>query len=631
MLEGSEDTTIQGDPDRSGSEGLALADVATTVSLAAIALALAILFLLVVKLGSVASLLLTVAAMAAVLFGPTHGLLATAAGFVAYRLHSEPFGIHLKTQIIEASLIALVAVAIPWGGRYVDALRRGRPPAAAKGGLRLPDGARAYALLVDFVERRTFDFSWRLTLRESRRGFVPFVILGAGLIAGLLVRDPVGLQASLLTMLIAVLCTAGVFGARYGFAAGVLAAVLLNDVVAPGHGAAAMGSSAAVMNLIGFAAVGWSVGLLADRLQRKQSALEVLVTASHEISTTTDEAIIHQTLFDSLSKLTDRNWVETSDDSGAIRLSSPAEGAPTAPADDEDIAEEWNSRPLIADGRTVGAVRWRYLGLETDVEIADEIAASLVDLGASAIVRARLSLEKSEMEFIARSEHLRTILLDTVSHHFRSPLAGILGSVTSVLNLPDQHDREVRRELLLIIKEQTNRLSRYVDNFLSVARLESGSIDVNFADVLIEPLIYDVWESFGEAGGARRFLQVKVDPRPIRADPNLLAQVLGNVLENAIKFSPEESIVDVRSRREGDKFLLEVTDQGVGIQAGTEDHIFRRFFRNPGAKAPGLGLGLYITRSLIEMQGGAVKASNRDDGVSGLKVALTLPAPVMAR
>jgi two-component system sensor histidine kinase KdpD len=631
MSGGPLDTTVQGDPDRSGPARLAFADVATTASLAAIALALAITFLLVVKLGSVASLFLTVAVMAAVLFGPTHGLLATAAAFVAYRLHAEPSGIHLKTQAIEASLIALVAVAIPWGGRYIAAMRRGRRPAAEKGGLQLRDAASAYALFLDFIERRTFNFSWRLTLRESRRGFIPFVILGAGLIAGVLVRDPVGLQASSLTMLIAVLCTAGVFGARYGFAAGVLAAVVLNDILAAGHGEAAMGSSAAVMNLVVFAAVGWSVGTLADRLQRKRSALEVVVTASREISTTTDEAVIHRALFDSLSKLADRSWIETSDDSGAIRLTSPAEGAPPAPADGEDVAEGWRTRPLIADGRTVGAVRWRYLGLETDVEIADEIAASLVDLGASAIVRARLSVEKSEMEFIARSEHLRTILLDAVSHHFRSPLAGILGSVTSVLNLPDQHDREVRRELLLIIKEQANRLSRYVDNFLSVARLESGSIEVNLADVLVEPLIYDVWESFGEAGGARRFLQVKVDPRPIRADPSLLAQVLGNVLENAIKFSPEESIVDVRSRREGDKLLLEVTDQGVGIQAGSEDHIFRRFFRSPGAKAPGLGLGLYITRSLIEMQGGAVVASNRDDGVMGLKVTLALPAPVMAR
>jgi signal transduction histidine kinase len=151
---------------------------------------------------------------------------------------------------------------------------------------------------------------------------------------------------------------------------------------------------------------------------------------------------------------------------------------------------------------------------------------------------------------------------------------------------------------------------------------------VNLAEVHLEPLIFDVWETFGEAGGSRRFLQVDIDPQPIRADPTLLAQVLGNVLENAIKFSPEESIVDVRSRREGGKILLEVTDQGVGVLAGNEDNIFRRFFRSPGAKAPGLGLGLYITRSLVEMQGGEVEAKNRDDGATGLRVSLVLPLEV---
>ncbi|HZZ33594.1 MAG TPA: ATP-binding protein [Phenylobacterium sp.] len=600
---------------------LPFADVATTGSLAAVAFALAISLLLVVKLGSIASLVLTAALMAAVLFGPTHGLLAAAAAFVAWRLHAGRAGIQLETQAIEAGLIALVAVAVPWGGRSIAVARRRR----AAGGTPLPDGARAYGLLVDFVRRRTFDFSWRLTLRETRRGFIPFLILAAGGLFSLLVRDPVGPAASLLTMLVAVLCTAGVLGARYGFASGVLAAVLLNDLIAPVPGAAIPSASGALMNLVIFAAVGLSVGALADGLQRKRNALKVLVTASREISATTDEAVIHRALFDSLSKLTHRNWIETRDDGGAIRLVSPAADAPPAPRAGEDIAEGWRRRPLIADGRVVGAVRWRYRGLETDVEIADEIAASLIDLGAAAIVRSRLSLEKSEMEFVARAEHLRTILLDAVSHHFRSPLAGILGSVTSVLNLPEQHDREMRRELLLIIKEQANRLSRYVDNFLSVARLESGSIDINRADVLLEPLIYDVWETFGEAGGARRFLQVNVDPRPVRADPSLLAQVLGNVLENAIKFSPEGSIVDVRSRREGDKLVLEVTDQGVGVQAGSEDHIFRRFFRNPGAKAPGLGLGLYIARSLLEMQGGTVAARNRTDGESGLRVELVLP------
>ena len=270
-------------------------------------------------------------------------------------------------------------------------------------------------------------------------------------------------------------------------------------------------------------------------------------------------------------------------------------------------------------------MRWWFPGGGEEVRIADEVAAALTGLGASAVVRTRLSAEKAEMEFIARTEHLRTILLDAVSHHFRSPLAGIIGSVTSVLNLPDQHDREIRRELLLIVKEQANRLNRYVDNFLSVARLESGSVDVNFVDVDVEPLIYDVWESFGEAGGARRFLHVDADGQPLRADPTLLKQVLGNLLEHAIKFSAEGSVVKVRSHRLSERHVLQVLDQGPGVPEATLTRIFERFYRLPGASAPGLGLGLYISRSLVEVMGGEVEAANRSDGETGFSISMLMP------
>src|SRR5687768_17167022 len=145
----------------------------------------------------------------------------------------------------------------------------------------------------------------------------------------------------------------------------------------------------------------------------------------------------------------------------------------------------WRVHPLSADGREVGAVRWRFPGADTAG--LDEIAKAVIDLAASAIVRARLNAEKAEMEYVAQTEQLRLVLLDAVSHHFRSPLAGILGSVTSILGLPDQN-MAARRELLLIIKDQTNRLSRYVDNFLSVARLETGAIVPNPADIALEAL-----------------------------------------------------------------------------------------------------------------------------------------------
>ena len=620
MSGGSQDRGAAGGAERPGPAWNPLVDTATIVLIIVSATGLAAVLVVAGQIAYLPALLLTGALAAAVLFGPTHGLLAVAAGLVAARLYGDGQIGRVDSRAGAFLLVAVAAVAVPWLAVLIRTAQADRRAAAQFPAPAPPLGERIAASLAGFARRQTSDFSWPLTLQKTRRGVIPYLILGVGAFASLVGRDEIGVEGGMQLMLVATLCVAGVFGSRYGVAAGLLAAVVLNDFVIARHDIE-LPTPSATLNLIVFASVGWCVGLIADSLQAKRSALKVVVSASREISTTTDEAVIHHALFDSLAKLMARSWVEIRDQAGSTVLASPG----VAPLSEAEPLAGWHARPLAADGRMVGSVRWRYLGPAADVAIADEIAGSLVDLGGSAIVRARLSVEKSEMEFMARSEHLRTILLDAVSHHFRSPLAGIIGSVTSVLNLPDQHDREVRRELLLIIKEQANRLSRYVDNFLSVARLESGSIDVNLVDVLIEPLIYDVWETFGEAGGARRFLQVKVDPQPVRADPGLLAQVLGNVLENAIKFSPEESIVDVRGRRDGDKLVIEVTDQGVGVQSGNEDHIFRRFFRSPGAKAPGLGLGLYITRSLVQMQGGEVRASNRNDGESGLKVALTLP------
>ena len=103
-------------------------------------------------------------------------------------------------------------------------------------------------------------------------------------------------------------------------------------------------------------------------------------------------------------------------------------------------------------------------------------------------------------------------------------------------------------------------------------------------------------------------------------------KALVNILENAIKFSAEGSMVAVRARRAGEAVVLEFTDQGCGVAPGATERIFDRFFRGQSTPAPGLGLGLYITRSLIEILGGSVRAQNRTDGEGGLVISVSLPA-----
>lgn len=434
----------------------------------------------------------------------------------------------------------------------------------------------------------------------------------AGLVAVLVMRPAVGGGSPALLLVAAVVALAALHGARFGALAG-LAAVIAMHMFSSDAGWSAHWPRA-VLDMALMVAMGWGCGRFADQVNLERGGLRALTDASREFWAARDEAAVWSILFDSLVRLSPRASLRLVDETG-VTLHETLR---------PDVGR-WRSRRLSSDGRDLGAVFWAVPNTGLERPGRDELMASIVDLGASAVARTRLTAEKADLEFVARTEQLRTILLDAVSHHFRTPLAGIIGSVTGVLNLPEPHDRAARRDLLLIIKEQANRLHRYVENFLSVARLESGAIEMKLEEIAVEPLLYDVWETFGEAGGARRFLHVKVDQGLVRADAALLVQVFGNVLENAIKFSSEGSVVDVRSRRVEGKLVFDITDQGCGIVPANENKIFDRFFRSRGAIAPGLGLGLYITRSLVEMQGGAVEAHNRADGESGLVVSISLP------
>lgn len=523
-------------------------------------------------------------------------------------------------------LFGLLCAAVVSAGLYADFARRRENAARAL----LAAGGRLSVHVSDtalgqFMRSAGGEGLGRSdALENTGRTVACVLVIGAGWALARVVGGAFGPGAALIIMIGAVLAAGSALGASLGLAGGVLAVLASMAFPAPAQAQFATTPPIIAFDLLMFASFGWGIGRLADRLQHERRAMDSLTSASREFAAGADEASVRRIMLESLVKVTGGGAVELVDETGGASLVSPGEGRGRSVQG--AATGGWRERTLSSDGRVVGTARWRPGLRDGRRGGGDDVAISVIDLGASAIVRARLGVEKAEMEFRARTEHLRTILLDAVSHHFRSPLAGILGSATSILNLPEQHDREARRELLLIIKEQANRLNRYVENFLSVARLESGAIDVNLTEVAVEPLLYDVWETFGEAGGARRFLHAQVGEATVWADRSLLAQVFGNILENAIKFSGEGSMVDIRCRRERAQMVIEFTDQGCGVAPSNEDRIFDRFFRSQATQAPGLGLGLYITRSLVEMLNGTVKARNRTDGESGLVISVSLPA-----
>lgn len=600
--------------------------MAATVALFALLIAAGAAFLNSFTTNAVPTILMAAVLMVAVVMGLAYGVVAALFALIAYQLL---VGAPLADRELATSdfpLMVLFGLGALVAGRYTDIVRKRDMQARVllQAGQPLSSQASEPAL-GRFLQRVKLDGrsgERSSAAEEVQRALVSFCVVGAGLVASLIARDMLGPTAGVLCALAGVLAVGGVLGARFGFAAGMLGAVVLNQIDAA-QGALGMreGDLGKAFIIVVFAAAGWGVGRVADLAQHERRTLRTIMDAGRDFSASRDEAAMRRALLDVLAKLSPRARVEITGDAGAERLS-------ISPSADKQWAEgdpRWRVHPLASDGREVGVVRWRFPGGEGATAPLDDATRALVDLAASAIVRARLNAEKADMEFVAQTENLRLILLDAVSHHFRSPLAGILGSVTSILALPEHHDGAMRRELLLIIKEQTNRLSRYVDNFLSVARLETGAIVPNMTEVALEPLIYDVWETFGEAGGARRFLQAKIDHETLMTDPGLLGQVLGNVLENAIKYSPEGSVVDVRTETEDDRVVIRVTDRGPGIAPESQGRVFERFYRMRGVAAPGLGLGLYITRSLVEILGGSVDARNRTDGATGLVVSVSLP------
>jgi len=562
--------------------------------------------------GGLPTMLMVAVLLSSVMFGALYGAFAAALASAVYRMR---VGAPLQTDDLGVLLVFSSAVVAT--GAYTDLIRRQSRQSLTlrQAATPLVQHAAGHAFQ-EFLQQTRPESAASMSPRdETQRGVVSLCIVGSGVVAGYLVRDTLGEPLSLGCALASVVLVGGLVGARFGLFAGVIAWLAL-DRLFPGSNTAV--EAAIVMSA--FAAMGWSVGLLGDRTRQAQRALETLVAAGRDLSAANNESEIRRGLMDSLANLSPRSRVQVCDANGPSLIRTPVAGGEWSEGD-----PRWRTRALTAADRDVGLVRWWFPGSRRDAQALDEIAVSLIDLAASAIVRAKLNVEKGDIELVARTEHLRTILLDAVAHHFRSPLAGILGSVTSILNLRDEHDPAVQRELLFIIKEQANRLNRYVDNFLSVARLESGDVDVSLTDVNIESLVYDVWEKFGEAGGARRFLTADIDLGTIRTDPGLMSQALGNVLENAIKYSPEGSTVDVHARYEDGRMILTVRDEGPGVPSERLSRIFGRFYRGGPERAPGLGLGLYITRSLVEVLGGEVVAENKGDGGSGLAITISVP------
>jgi two-component system, OmpR family, sensor histidine kinase KdpD len=242
---------------------------------------------------------------------------------------------------------------------------------------------------------------------------------------------------------------------------------------------------------------------------------------------------------------------------------------------------------------------------------------------AIALERVRLAEEARSAAVRARTEEMRSSLLSAVSHDLRTPLASITGAATALRD--DSNLSGVTRiDLIRSICEEAERLERLVANLLDMTRLQSGSLSLKRDWIPLEEAI----------GSALTRLEQKLANHPVRleipadiplifVDPVLFEQVFINLFENACKYTPSDTLIEVHASRRGESVDIEVRDHGPGAPVGTEEQLFEKFYRGHHAGTSGAGLGLPICRGILEAHGGLIRAAHALGG--GLSFQLSVP------
>jgi len=247
---------------------------------------------------------------------------------------------------------------------------------------------------------------------------------------------------------------------------------------------------------------------------------------------------------------------------------------------------------------------------------------------ALALERARLAEQSAHDRRRADEERLRNALLSSVSHDLRTPLGVITGAVSTALETPDLAESE-RRELLQSAQDEAQRLHRLVSNLLDITRLESGALDLHTEWTPLEEVVGAALNRRELAAEAHRVRVTLPEDLPLVAmDGVLMEQLLLNLLDNALKYSPPGSPVDIKAWAAGKSLTLSVSDQGPGIPAGEEERIFEKLARGQAAtNRPGTGLGLAICKGIVTAHGGRIQAVNHPQGGAQFLVTLPLGTP----
>jgi signal transduction histidine kinase len=283
--------------------------------------------------------------------------------------------------------------------------------------------------------------------------------------------------------------------------------------------------------------------------------------------------------------------------------------------------------PLLLAARPIGMLSLSRAQPDAFSEDEVELVSLLGRLVATAVQNIRAyEAERSTVEELRRLSQLRADFVSLVSHELRSPMAAVIGAARTLQDRWRMLTADQRESFLALIGDETSRLAALVGDVLDTSRIEAGTFSYRFEEVDLGRLVEDAVETASLAQEDVRVLATVHGSLPrVRGDGARLRQVLGNLIDNAVKYSPEGGEVKVTASNVNGSVRISVRDDGPGIPREQQARIFEKFGRVeiPGSSKPGTGLGLFIARSIAEAHGGALDVSS---GSPGTTFTLTLPS-----
>nr|WP_279233285.1 sensor histidine kinase KdpD [Hathewaya massiliensis] len=273
--------------------------------------------------------------------------------------------------------------------------------------------------------------------------------------------------------------------------------------------------------------------------------------------------------------------------------------------------------PLKSQGKILGVIGISCANgiLQPEQKFIFETVASQISI---ALHREILSEIQKNSKLEIESERLRSSLLRSISHDLRSPLAGIKGSVSTIIENGKLISKEKNEELLQGIYDDTEWLIRLVENLLSMTKFDEGKVEIKKSMELVEEVVYEVVQRTSKQCKDHKIkITIPADVIMAPMDGALMEQVLINLIDNSLKFTKSNSTIEIKAYEENKKVFFEVIDEGTGISKEILPYIFERFFTNGSDISDsrrGVGLGLAICRSIVEAHGGEITAFNRKEG-----------------